>query len=133
MRIASIVTALAAGIAAASAVAAPGQSQRKIGVETKITNAGHGGIRNWQAGPPRSGILYMQDRSFKWYEVTMSGPCIESHAGPVAVVYTTDNIGTFDRFSNVTFPDFGHRSCGVKSIKTSLPPPGQPGAPKPGK
>src|SRR3546814_4603755 len=86
-------------------------------------------IRNWQAGPPRSGILYMQDRSFKWYEVTMSGPCIESHAGPVAVVYTTDNIGTFDRFSNVTFPDFGHRSCGVKSIKTSLPPPGQPGAP----
>src|SRR3546814_9891863 len=76
MRIASIVTALAAGIAAASAVAAPGQSQRKIGVETKITNAGHGGIRNWQAGPPRSGILYMQDRSFKWYEVTMSGPGI---------------------------------------------------------
>src|SRR3546814_5595820 len=74
---------------------------------TKITNAGHGGIRNWQAGPPRSGILYMQDRSFKWYEVTMSGPCIESHAGPVAVVYTTDNNGTFDRFSNVTFPDFG--------------------------
>src|SRR3546814_5113067 len=41
MRIASIVTALAAGIAAASAVAAPGQSQRKIGVETKIRSDEH--------------------------------------------------------------------------------------------
>src|SRR3546814_17274858 len=84
-------------------------------------------IRNWQAGPPRSGILYMQDRSFQWYEVTMSGPCIESHAGPVAVVYTTDNNGTLDRFSNVTFPAFGTQSCGVQRNKTSHPPPRQPG------
>src|SRR3546814_13086476 len=69
MRIASIVTAPAAGIAAASAVAAPGQSQRKIAVGPKITNAGPGGTRNWQAGPPRRGIPYMTDRRCKWSEV----------------------------------------------------------------
>src|SRR3546814_17964442 len=100
MRIASIVTALAAGIAAASAVAAPGQSQRKIGVETKITHAGHGGIRNWQAGPPRSGILYMPARSFKWYEVKMSGPGIQSHSGPVAVVHKPPHTGTIAALPN---------------------------------
>src|SRR3546814_12220734 len=108
MRIASIVTALAAGIAAASAVAAPGQSQRKIGVGTKITNAGHGGIRNWQAGPPRSGILYMQDRSFKWSEVTMSGPCLESPARPAPVGHTTAHNSKSDRSPHVTSPHFAH-------------------------
>ncbi|HVI99260.1 MAG TPA: hypothetical protein VM657_09365 [Sphingomonas sp.] len=131
MRTISIVFALAAGIVAAGACAAPAQSERKIGVETKIVNAANGGIRNWQAGPPKSSLLYMQDRTLKWYKVTMSGPCIQTRAGPVTVVYTTDNIGTFDRFSRLTFPDFGNQACGVKSITTSAPPPGQPGAPKP--
>src|SRR3546814_13838766 len=61
MRIASLVTALAAGLAAASAVAAPGQSQRKIGVETHITHAGHGGNSTLQAWPPSSGTLTQQE------------------------------------------------------------------------
>ncbi|MCM8731869.1 hypothetical protein ACFO8O_12950 [Hephaestia sp. GCM10023244] len=133
MRIPAIVITLAATVAAASALAAPTPAERKIGVETRITFASGGGIRNWQAGPPESGILYMQDRTLKWYKVTLSGPCIETRVGPMTVVYTTDSTGTFDTFSRLTFPDYPGRVCGVKSIRTSLPPAGQPGAPKPAK
>jgi hypothetical protein len=122
-------------IAAASlsfpGIASAAQHHRPIGQETTIPFASNGGIRNWEAGPPKSGIIYVQDRRLDWYRVEMSGPCIESRGGPLTVVYTTDNSGAFDRFSRLTFPDYAGRTCGVTSIKTSLPPPGQPGAPKP--
>ncbi len=131
MRIIPFIALSIAG-AAASACAAHSQqqAQREIGAETKITFAANGGIRNWQAGPPDSGVLYMQDRSLNWYKVEMSGPCIQSRGGPLTVHYTTDTNGTFDRFSTLSFPDYGERTCGVKSITASTPPPGQPGAPK---
>ena len=129
MRMTSALTAAFATAAFATSASAA-QHQRPIGKETTIAFASNGGIRNWEAGPPKSGIIYVQDRRLDWYRVEMSGPCIESKGGPLTVVYTTDNGGAFDTFSRLTFPDYGHRTCGVKSITTSLPPPGQPGAPK---
>lgn len=121
------------GVAAALAIASTAnaaQHGREIGKETTIPFASNGGIRNWEAGPPKSGIVYVQDRRLDWYRVEMSGPCIQSKGGPLTVLYTTDNGGAFDTFSKLTFPDYANRTCGVKSITTSLPPPGQPGAPK---
>ncbi|TPG41008.1 hypothetical protein EAH79_07685 [Sphingomonas koreensis] len=130
MRISLAATlALAAASFASGAVAA--DRHRPIGKETTIAFASNGGIRNWEAGPPKSGIIYVQDRRLDWYRVQMSGPCVESKGGPMTVRYTTDNNGAFDTFSKLTFPDYANRSCGVKSIQTSLPPPNQPGAPKP--
>jgi hypothetical protein len=121
------------GLAAAFAIASTAnaaQHGREIGKVTTIPFASNGGIRNWEAGPPKSGIIYVQDRRLDWYRVAMSGPCIQSRGGPLTVLYTTDNGGRFDTFSKLTFPDYGNRTCGVKSITTSLPPPGQPGTPK---
>ena len=121
----------AAGVAVSLAAgASAAQHSRPIGKETSIPFASNGGIRNWEAGPPKSGIIYVQDRRLDWYRVEMSGPCIQSKGGPLTVIYTTDNSGMFDTFSKLTFPDYANRTCGVKSITTSLPPPGQPGAPK---
>ena len=130
MRLVAALTVAFATAALASAAGAV-QHSRAVGVETTIPFAGNGGIRNWEAGPPKSGVIYVQDRRLKWYRVQMSGPCIQSKGGPLTVQYTTDNNGTFDTFSKLSFPDYGNRTCGVESIKTSLPPPGQPGAPKP--
>lgn len=113
-----------------TAAVASDHSQRPIGKETSIPFASNGGIRNWEAGPPKSGVLYVQDRQLKWYKVQMTGPCIQSKGGPLTVQYTTDNGGQFDTFSKLTFPDYAGRTCGISSIKTSLPPHGQPGAPK---
>jgi hypothetical protein len=129
MRLTSVLTA-AFAIAAFTGSASAAQHQRQIGKETAIPFASNGGIRNWQAGPPKSGIIYVQDRRLDWYRVEMSGPCIETKGGPMTVLYTTDNNGRFDTFSKLTFPDYADRTCGVKSITTSLPPSGQPGAPK---
>jgi len=127
-----LIPALTVALATASfaAAASAAQHHRPIGKETTIPFASNGGIRNWDAGPPNSGVIYVQDRRLDWYQVQMSGPCIQSKGGPLTVVYTTDNSGAFDTFSKLTFPDYAGRTCGVKSITTSLPPPGQPGAPK---
>lgn len=130
MRINTGIALLVTGTALAGC-AAPMQRQREPTAETRITFASNGGIRNWEAGPPRSGVLYMQDRRLDWYRVKMSGLCIATKGGPITVRYTTDANGTFDRFSTLSFPDFGDRTCGVESITRSPPPPGQPGAPEP--
>ncbi|TPG13477.1 hypothetical protein EAH87_17305 [Sphingomonas koreensis] len=132
MRIGSAATlALAAASFASGAVAA--DRHRPIGKETTIAFASNGGIRNWEAGPPKSKILYVQDRRLDWYRVELSGPCLDRNRGDMTINYTTDAIGAFDRFSTLTFPNAGYTVCGVKSIQTSLPPPGQPGAQKPGR
>jgi hypothetical protein len=133
MRIIPLIALLAAGAAVATtagcAATTQQQQQRPLGVETSIPYAANGGIRNWEAGPPDSGILYVQDRNLDWYKVEMSGPCIETRAGPMTVHYTTSATGRLDTFSELSFPDYPGRTCGIKRITTSLPPPSQPGAP----
>ena len=122
-------------IAAASlslpGIASAAQHHRPIGQETTIASAAGGGIRNWQAGPKGSDILYMQDRTLNWYRVQMSGPCLKQAPDIQTMTYTTDTSGQLDTFSTLHFVNLPGLSCGIRSIKTSLPPPGQPGAPKP--
>ncbi|USU08496.1 hypothetical protein NF700_15745 [Sphingomonadaceae bacterium OTU29MARTA1] len=106
------------------------RDDRAIGRETVIGFASGGGLRDWQAGPPNSGIVYVRDRTLRWYRVQLTGPCIKDRALDT-LTYTTDPNGTFDRFSRVSLRRFPNQICGVRSIKTSLPPKGQPGAPRP--
>jgi hypothetical protein len=122
---------MAAATATTGCAAQSQQQQRQVGVETTIPYAANGGIRNWESGPADSGIIYVQDRRLRWYKVEMSGPCLQTDVGPLTVQYTTNAVGAFDTFSKLTFPDYANRTCGVKRITTSLPPPGQPGAPEP--
>lgn len=105
-------------------------ADRPVGRETTIEFASNGGLRDWQRGPAGSDIVYVRDRTERWYQVTLTGPCAR-YATQDALVYTTDNNGTFDTFSRVSVPrQMPGAVCGVTSIKTSLPPPGQPGARK---
>ena len=117
--------AIAAALVAAPALAA----DRLLDPETTITFAGNGGLRDWQPGPPDSGIVYVRDRTQRWYRVTLTGPCVRDRALDT-LTYTTNTNGTFDRFSRVSVRRYPDQVCGVASIRTSLPPPGQPGARK---
>ena len=112
---------------AISLVASPTFAAEPLGKETVITNVGNGGLRDWQAGPPRSGVLYVRDRTNRWYRVTLTGPCITDRALDT-LTYTTDSTGAFDRFSRINVARYPKRVCGVRSIQTSLPPKGQPPA-----
>lgn len=100
-----------------------------VGTETVITYASGGGLRQWQRGGVDNGILYVRDRREQWYQVTLTGPCRLDRALDT-LTYTTDVNGTFDRFARVKVARYPEQTCGVKSIRTSLPPKGQPGAPK---
>ncbi len=115
----------------ATVIALPAAAQQRTppGKETVITFAGNGGLRDWQAGPPDSGIVYVRDRNLNWYRVQLTGPCARDRALDT-LRYTTDVNGTFDRFSRVSLARYPNQICGVTSIRTSLPPKGQPGAPK---
>lgn len=124
-----MISLLAVALIAASPAPAPAQDRRAIGAETVIVNAGNGGLRDWQAGPPNSSIVYVRDRTLRWYRVSLSGPCVRDR-GLDTLTYTTDTNGTFDRFSRVTVRRYPNRVCGVRSIVNSLPPKGQPGAPR---
>lgn len=115
--------------AAALAAPAMGQRPQPFGTETVITFAGNGGLRDWQPGPPNSGVVYVRDRNLHWYRVQLTGPCARDRALDT-LTYTTDVNGTFDRFSRVKLARYPGQICGVTSIRTSPPPKGQPGAPK---
>jgi hypothetical protein len=117
---------LAIALIAAPALAAP--QQQGVGKETSISFAGNGGLRNWQAGPRGSNRVYVQDRRLRWYAVQLSGDCIRGNNGSPTFRYTTDANGRFDTFSRVSSSDTPYAVCAVESIKTSLPPAGQPGA-----
>ncbi len=99
-----------------------------LGAETTITFASNGGIRNYHPGEP--GIVYLQDRRLRWYRVRLSGDCLQSRTGLDTLAFETDVTGTFDRFSTIRSSRFPAQVCGVTSIRSSLPPAGQPGAPK---
>lgn len=112
---------------AASALA----RQAPIGTETVIPFASGGNLREWQRGGPQSDVLYVRDRTEQWYKVTLTGPCRFDRPQDT-LSYTTDPTGTFDRFSQIRVARYPQQLCGVRSIRTSLPPEGHQGRrPKP--
>ena len=117
---------LATALAAAPVMAADPATGR----ETVITFAANGGLRHWTPGAPGSGIVYVRDRTERWYQIRLTGPCVQDRALDT-LTYTTDNAGTFDRFSRVSVARYPGRVCGVTSIRASAAPPGEPGAPRP--
>ena len=101
-----------------------------LGQETVITFAGGGALREWRRGGVDNGVLYVRDRNERWYQVTLTGPCRMDR--PLdTLTYTTDVNGTFDRFSRIRLLRYPDTNCGVKSIRTSAPPPGRVGVKKP--
>lgn len=121
-----LIATAALAIVLAPATASAQRSRVVVGKETTISYAANGGLRNWQAGPRGSNIVHVQDRRMRWYQVTLSGPCIRERSS-FPLQFRTRNDGQFDRFSQVWSRDRPGAICGVKSIKTSLPPKGQPG------
>lgn len=109
------------------ALAAPATAQpRPVGTETVIPFAASGNLREWQRGGAQSDVLYVRDRTEQWYRVTLTGPCrLDQPLDTLS--YTTDASGTFDRFSTIRVARFPQQTCGVQSIRTSLPPEGHQG------
>jgi len=96
-----------------------------IGPETVITFASNGNLREWTRGPNGAGILYVRDRTQRWYQVTLTGPCRLDR--PLDTLsYTTDPNGTFDRFSRLRVARLPNQNCGVRTIRESTPPTGYP-------
>ncbi|KQR87659.1 DUF6491 family protein [Sphingomonas sp. Leaf343] len=93
--------------------------------ETVISYAGNGGLRDWEHGPTRD-VLFVRDRTERWYRVTTSGPC--PRIGNLdTLTYTTDSNGVFDRFSRIRFLRYPNVTCGVKSIVSTATPPSKGG------
>lgn len=103
---------------------------RTYGKQTVIQNAGGGGIRNVEQGPSGSDIVYLQDRTLRWYQVTLTGPCFPNRTQDT-VIYRTGPDRRLDRFSTITSARYPTRSCGITSILRSDAPPQQPSVRKP--
>jgi hypothetical protein len=113
-------------VLAAAGLAFPAAAQvRTYGKETSIAFAAGGGIRNFEQGPNGSNIVYLQDRTLRWYQVTLTGPCFPDHAQDTAI-YRTGPDGRLDRFSHIASSRFPSQSCGVTSILRSDAPPNRP-------
>ncbi|HEX8553550.1 MAG TPA: hypothetical protein VF695_02480 [Sphingomonas sp.] len=95
------------------------------GKPTIIRMAAGGNLRDWRRGPEGSDTLYVRDRTERWYQVTLTGPC-EFQRPLDTLSYTTDPVGNFDRFSRLRVAFLPQQSCGVKSIRRSTPPAGAP-------
>jgi hypothetical protein len=117
-------------VAAAAALAVPAAAQQRAqyGKETTIAYAGNGGIRNWETGP--GNVVFLQDRTQRWYRVELTGPCGKRRGGSDTLIYDVGPSNRIDRFSRISNRRIPGAVCGVTSIRTSPPPPGQPGAPK---
>lgn len=106
-------------ILAALITALPASAQVKTyGKQTVIENAGGGGIRNVEQGPAGGNIVYLQDRTLRWYQVTMTGPCFPDRTQDT-VIYRTGPDQRLDRFSTIASTRYPTRSCGITSILRS--------------
>ena len=93
-----------------------------FGPETVISQVGSGGLRNWRPAPGRKDVLYVRDRTERWYQVTLTGPCESLQRNLDTLSYTTDPAGRFDRFSRLQLASRPYQACGVKSLRRSTPP-----------
>lgn len=110
---------------AAAGLALPAAAQvHTYGKETSIDFA-TGGIREFEQGPEGSNIVYLQDRTLRWYQVTLTGPCFPNQTQDTAIYRASPN-GRFDRFSSIASSRFPSRICGVTSILRSDAPPNRP-------
>ncbi|WP_147276261.1 hypothetical protein [Sphingomonas aracearum] len=117
--------ALAATVSLPAALHAQKEPQGK---ETTIDFAA-GGIINFQPEGRDSNIVYLQDRRLRWYKVTLTGPCLPD-ATQNTIVYRPSPGNRLDRFSSISSTRYPQLNCGITSITTSAPPPGQPGSAK---
>lgn len=105
--------------AVATPVAATAQ-ERAVGRETTIAFASNGSLRNWQAGPSGSNIVFVQDRRGLWYQLKLSGPCLTSPSDGFG--YETNNAGGVDLNTPIWSLRNPNARCGIESIKTSNAP-----------
>lgn len=89
--------------------------------EPTVIRMASGNLRDWRRGGRNSDILYVRDRTERWYKVTLTGPC--QFQRPLdSLNYTTDPVGNFDRFSRLRVGFQPEQNCGVKEIRRSTPP-----------
>lgn len=93
-----------------------------FGPETIINQVGGGGLRDWRPAPGRKDVLYVRDRTERWYQVTLTGPCERFRRNLDTLSYSTDAVGNFDRFSRLRLLSLPNQACGVKGIRRSTPP-----------
>jgi hypothetical protein len=105
---------IAVPIAAASAQSLPGVSDR----ETEIS---HGGIMQWERG--HGDVLFVRDEADHWYRLGLNKGCLKGSLQLRRMVFRNDGPGNrIDHFTKVDMPD-DLRSCSIRSIRESLPPP----------
>ncbi|MDP8912442.1 MAG: DUF6491 family protein [Pseudomonadota bacterium] len=118
-RMRKMLTAMAAVAAVlVSAPAAAVEPQAPRGEEVSIPFP-RSGIRTWHAETDR--ILYVQDRSRRWYRVELMRPCLGIQYN-YALGFDTRGLSRFDRFSYILAR--GQR-CPVNSVVRSDPPRGK--------
>jgi hypothetical protein len=100
MRVTLIAVATFSGLAASS-VAIANESKPEEARQATIRFADNGGIRDWaSAREDKRDILYIQDRSRKWYRASFIGSCSELTFAN-AIGFKTDGTGSLDRFSSI--------------------------------
>jgi hypothetical protein len=109
-----MLTAIAAAAALASPIAAsPAQAPGK---EASIPFARLQGVRDFR--PVADDVVYLQDRSFRWYRASLYQPCFRyRHVNKIGIY---DRGNTVDRFSSLLVD--GQR-CRIQSLVRSGPPP----------
>jgi hypothetical protein len=100
IRSAAIGAALFLGLS--SAGAAMQSRTAEFGRDAVIPFANGDGIRDWYAPNPR--VIYLMDRTNRWYRATLSAPC-QGLRFNQAVAFDTDPLGTFDTFSRIITRD----------------------------
>ena len=113
------------GIAAATAClvplgAAPAQTREP---ESSIPFVRMNGIRDFR--PVADDVVYLQDRSFKWYRASLYHPCFRyRHVNEIGIFG-----GGFvvDRFSSLLVDG---SACRIRSLVGSGPPPRKKGRPR---
>jgi hypothetical protein len=107
----------AAWILVAPAAAAPRERPVPASAEVSIPFANFRGLRDFQA--ESKDVVYLQDRSRRWYRAELIGPCLEL---PWALRIGIDTRGSssFDRFGSLLVR--GER-CQLRSLTRSDGPP----------
>lgn len=101
----------------ATAQTQPTATAAKSAEEASIPFADAGSIRDFRA--TNSETLYLQDLRRQWYRAELLSPCTDLPFAE-AIGYDVRGSGRFDRFSTLVVRG---RSCAIKSLVKSGPPP----------